>query len=56
MFLDEIIISVVQIFSSMCVCLFKHQVDFLFSFVLNDDDRYLSFKRKMKLKLVKQIR
>ena len=43
MFLDEIIISVVQIFSSMCVCLFKHQVDFLFSFVLNDDDRYLSF-------------
>ena len=39
-----------------CVCLFKHQVDFLFSFVLNDDDRYLSLKRKMKLKLVKQIR
>ena len=46
MFLDEIIISVVQIFSSMCVCLFKHQVDFLFSFVLNDDDRYLSFEKK----------
>ena len=56
MFLDEIIISVVQIFFLMCLCVYLNIRLIFFSFVLNNDDRYLSLKRKMKLKLVKQIR